>query len=428
MKKVLISVSVCQWFFASLLLLGLYTPDLQAQTGTETRLQFKDYSLESGLAKSEGAVYRFAGVSNGVDALVTVRRIENAALVDLDLSRTGTNDAFQPNVRVINRPAGGGVGYVDFDIQLVTAGTSSPTEVQTFWATPVDVDGLAPRTRESAGLSMSDFYILERASLLDVSSEDNLYLFSCRTAADAPGIRTTATDNMASVLYQNRSAFTFRAKVFADAYPSNIDEDAATRLFSLSFDPSLPKSYRAATSFPVELISFTGNIQGDRIELNWRTASELNNAYFAVERSQDGKAFTTLGEVAGMGTTETLSSYRFQDLNPLAGSAYYRLRQVDFDGQETILSTIELNTLSEGLQVKAYPNPVQHVLTLSLQDASDIQQIELLNLRGQAVRIRPEQTQPQTWRLPVDHLAPGVYILRISARNGMVHTQRITVS
>ncbi|NJN35007.1 MAG: T9SS C-terminal target domain-containing protein, partial [Saprospiraceae bacterium] len=62
------------------------------------------------------------------------------------------------------------------------------------------------------------------------------------------------------------------------------------------------------------------------------TASERNGSHFDVQRSKDGKTFTTIGQVKAVGNSLTLQRYEFSDENPLSGTNYYRLNAVDLDG------------------------------------------------------------------------------------------------
>jgi phage gp45-like len=82
---------------------------------------------------------------------------------------------------------------------------------------------------------------------------------------------------------------------------------------------------------PVSLASFTAEKKTDGVLLKWRTASELNNAYFSIERSMTGDTFTELDQVQGAGTVKTVREYHWLDKYPVAGHSYYRLRQVDLD-------------------------------------------------------------------------------------------------
>ena len=69
--------------------------------------------------------------------------------------------------------------------------------------------------------------------------------------------------------------------------------------------------------------------------LSWKTASEINNSHFEIERSNNGKDFIKIGEIAGQGTSNSTKRYQFTDKNPGSAQQYYRLKQVDFDGKFT---------------------------------------------------------------------------------------------
>ncbi|MBT9392700.1 T9SS type A sorting domain-containing protein [Hymenobacter sp. NST-14] len=121
---------------------------------------------------------------------------------------------------------------------------------------------------------------------------------------------------------------------------------------------------------PVELTQFTARSVGPDAELNWATALELNNDRFEVERSQDGRAFVTIGTVAGMGTTAVGAAYSFSDkgVGQQYSRLYYRLRQVDTDGARTYsaVRTLQFATLSRN-SVRLYPNPAHHQAQLDLR-------------------------------------------------------------
>ncbi|GAA4355549.1 hypothetical protein GCM10023185_18480 [Hymenobacter saemangeumensis] len=112
---------------------------------------------------------------------------------------------------------------------------------------------------------------------------------------------------------------------------------------------------------PVELISFTAVRQGDAARLNWRTASEKNNAYFDVQVSTDGRSFRKIMQVAGQGTTSRPTDYERSDAALLSYNAdpvYYRLRQVDTDGKESFSDVRTVRVEVTGFTAVAYPNPV----------------------------------------------------------------------
>lgn len=114
---------------------------------------------------------------------------------------------------------------------------------------------------------------------------------------------------------------------------------------------------------PVELLTFTAERREADGVVSWATATEKNNAYFQVESSLDGRSFQRLGQVAGHGTSTQRQDYSFVDKNLARYAAdlvYYRLRQVDVDGTETVSPVRSLQVPAvAGLLVQAYPNPSQ---------------------------------------------------------------------
>ena len=113
---------------------------------------------------------------------------------------------------------------------------------------------------------------------------------------------------------------------------------------------------------PVGLTRFAATAQANGIGLGWATAQEKNNDRFEVQRSADGAAFETVGTVKGQGSSSSAHAYAFADTHPLAGLAYYRLRQVDFDGSSAFSTVAAVRwDRDRGL---AYPNPSNGSVTL----------------------------------------------------------------
>lgn len=95
-----------------------------------------------------------------------------------------------------------------------------------------------------------------------------------------------------------------------------------------------PRTINASAPLPVVWLSFTGNrMPNGSVQLNWSTASELSNSHFDIEKTTDGKTFNKVGEVKGNGTTNKISKYAYTDKQPGAATAYYRLKQVDFNNK-----------------------------------------------------------------------------------------------
>jgi len=174
---------------------------------------------------------------------------------------------------------------------------------------------------------------------------------------------------------------------------------------------------------PVQLISFNANVLNEKVQLNWVTASELNNKSFTVERSQNGLDFSPILTLDGAGTTNLKTTYRAEDKNPFPGLSYYRLLQVDFDGTKSYSSVVAVRISENNLGVTAiYPNPVRpdEFLTINYSaDADGELNIQCTDLTGrlmlsQTFRIKLGANKIEI-RIPVS--AAGVYILNLSSND-----------
>ncbi len=114
---------------------------------------------------------------------------------------------------------------------------------------------------------------------------------------------------------------------------------------------------------PVELTAFTAERKNNSIALEWQTQSEVNNLGFEIQRSQNSKSWKTLSFIDGKGTTNDLQNYSFLDEHPIPGDNYYRLKQIDLDGQLEY-SEIRFVNLIPG-KSKIYPNPADQFIYVS---------------------------------------------------------------
>jgi hypothetical protein len=119
---------------------------------------------------------------------------------------------------------------------------------------------------------------------------------------------------------------------------------------------------------PVELVNFDALVNGNQIDLKWVTATEINNDYFVVEKSKDGKIWEEVVWTDGAGNSNHIIDYYEKDLNPYEGISYYRLKQVDFDGKYSYSNIVpvayEKNVSKE---ITVLPNPVKKGETLYLE-------------------------------------------------------------
>ena len=137
-------------------------------------------------------------------------------------------------------------------------------------------------------------------------------------------------------------------------------------------------------TLPIELISFNATEMLDEIKIDWTTQSEINNDYFSVERSFDGKEFYALENISGAGNSTTQLTYSYNDHNLLAGARYYRLKQTDYDGNFKYSDIIPLIVKQQTIVYNAQQYPDQLIL-LSHQYSFEDLHFVLFNAAGSMI-------------------------------------------
>lgn len=134
-------------------------------------------------------------------------------------------------------------------------------------------------------------------------------------------------------------------------------------------------------ALPVELSEFTATANSGIVDLEWTTLSEINNDYFVVQRSIDQENWMDIGTVDGNGTTSDKSYYSFPDRNAMNGTNYYRLLQVDFNGETTSSKVTAASLRMEGQSV--FPNPNSGEFLIRIPDVHG--ELKILNAQGRSM-------------------------------------------
>ncbi len=177
------------------------------------------------------------------------------------------------------------------------------------------------------------------------------------------------------------------------------------------------------TSFipiPLTLLSFNASYNNQLVNLVWQTTNEINSKNFEIERSNDGRNFSSIGTVVANNSQAT-NNYSFADAQPLVGASYYRLKIVDKDGKFKNSSVIVINTkLKGGLMV--YPNPSTENVTVSHSKASANTTLQVLTVSGIKISSTVIAKDAVQTSVDVSKLTAGNYVIVIN--NG---TERSTV-
>lgn len=165
----------------------------------------------------------------------------------------------------------------------------------------------------------------------------------------------------------------------------------------------------ASVILPVNLMSFNVEKKKEKGVLTWSTASEVNNDYFEILRSTDGRSFKTIGTIEGNGNTDSEVTYHFTDKNPLHGKNYYRLRQVDFNGSFS-LSEIKSLLFNES-NAFIYPTETENFIQIK-NNAVIEKSIQVFDVLGRASFIPLFDESDHTYS--VEHLMPGHYFIKVN--------------
>lgn len=184
---------------------------------------------------------------------------------------------------------------------------------------------------------------------------------------------------------------------------------------------------------PVELTSFTASVSNRNVNLNWSTATEINNSGFEVERKSENSNWQTVGFIKGNGTTTSTHAYSFTDKNLSEGKYSYRLKQIDFNGAFEYSNVIEAeisSSVKEFSLNQNYPNPFNP--STSIQYAIGSRQfvtLKVYNLLGKEVASLVNETKEAgSYSLNFDasDLPSGIYIYKLQAGN-FTQTRKMTL-
>lgn len=174
---------------------------------------------------------------------------------------------------------------------------------------------------------------------------------------------------------------------------------------------------------PVELITFDAKSTSKNVSLLWKTASETNNDYFSIQRSSNGKDFQEIAVQKGAGTTFIAQNYSFIDERPENGLNYYRLMQMDYDGQFDYSDVLTIDFNNNGT-ISIFPNPAKETLHITNQDVWDGKvKLAVYNLNGQLLKTIQRDNPDGDILLDIQDLNTGLYQLQIISNNQVV-TQR----
>ncbi|MEJ8802188.1 Ig-like domain-containing protein [Pontibacter sp. H249] len=396
----------------------------------------------AGLDLTVGWYTSAVGTNGLINALETTSDsgILEKALPDSDndtvpdyLDADSDNDGILDRIEAVASKVNSGESIRDLSTFALNA---SYTSMATTYSEPIDTDG--DGTPDYLDFDSDNDGMSDTEEAYDIDN-DGQSLQDLLKLAEQFGIRSGSrtiypvpnSDNVTPDWLKESSRLIqrLRFQTFGNEHYLDSDGDGLVDLFdtdSFGTDESsnLNSAFRrdnVVTPLPITLVSFSATANKLGVELNWKTASEINNDKFIIERSSDGKTYTTIGEVKGNGNSNVAINYSFTDLSLPYGTNYYRLKQIDFGGKyeysKVVAVTVENLAVVEA---KAFPNPFRQNTTLTFTALKQEKaSVIVYDARGSVVKQQTLELQQGvnnvSISLPTPHKTAGLYIIAVRA-------------
>lgn len=313
--------------------------------------------------------------SNGTWILYGAQR-EEKSVSDVDVNNQWTNGISNPSLKILNRNASTTTDYTL---------TEDPYVI-----TPVF----------NQGVSKITFYENQRASI----NANSIKIYTSTN-----GGQTWSTTAISSAAKSSKFDL-----ITVPIEGANINRLKITKPAGVTMNIDNLTIYApVGTTLPLDFISFSATLKkslNNKTILFWKTANEVNTAYFEILRSVNGKDFSTIGSLPAINQSGT-HSYEFEDEKLLAGVNYYRIKQVDLDGEYTYSEIKSVHNRLAG-QLNFYPNPVAKELTLNHPEAGAGTFLDLYDISGRLVNNKTVATGSTQSKVSLQHLPQGIYLLK----------------
>jgi hypothetical protein len=382
---------------------------------------FKNATLVSGTDKKVGAKYLFKKVKTGVDAFVTITKIDKVKLAQLD-GPSGFDEAFQPYIDCPAKTK----GYVEFKFDFVVTGTVVPALMPEVPVTAIDIDGYVfPDEKvyefDEFDLPLSYFIRWDLiGSALNVNISGTTVKALNKTAVDYAGIDTVKKDVMFTMVYNAVTSITIRA---------GVDNKSTSDVQRLRSDYFKKFDYPGSMLAKSSLVSFRGNEKNNKVNLQWELAAGNLLQKVIIEKATTANQFEAIGEAWTNVDAHGQNVCSYHDPVAISNQANYRLKMIAVNGEVTYSNILVFRSAQANTQpFNVYPSVIQSSTNLRITAAKTGHgQFQLVDYAGRVVMQQNINVQEGNNNIAVNNMSrllAGNYVAVVKINNE-VYNQKI---
>jgi hypothetical protein len=385
-------------------------------------LSFKNYELVNGGEGQKGAEYRFTGVINDAsgnpiaDCIVRIDNISpGVQLKNIDIPSEDNDAAFQPVVEHKNTI---GPSWIEFNFSFIPHSNHGAQEMYQLPLLAASIYGLNgfQRAQEFAecdlGRNSQVVYETEITNLM-VTRNGNTFRAENKWGVETNKIPTSGFNEKFSLLNQQVSGLKVKFGVNRKQ-----QSWAGISKYNLSLSNSAPDM---SIAYQPSLLAFDAKLNQNVVSLEWNAAKPESVKNLTIEKSADGAAFTSIGNLDLNLAANVNGQFSYVDqsnVNPSANQVFYRLRMVTNTGKEefSTIRKVNLTDIRTQVQMQISSKYVQDVCSVSLPEnwIGKEMVIEIFNANGEMVKKITEHKALQAASVEMDDLADGSYVIRAS--------------
>jgi Tfp pilus assembly protein PilX len=200
-------------------------------------------------------------------------------------------------------------------------------------------------------------------------------------------------------------------------YTGDLDDVIAYNRVLSSIEVTSLYNYFSSTPLPLRWKSFFGQVEGGQVYLKWETENSINNDRFEIERSANGADFSGIGVVSDKGGIDNSAggaAYGFTDPHPAEGNNFYRIRQVDIDGNYSWSSVVQFTIGTVPSAIHLQSNPVTNEAILVNNEQLLVRRMQVVDIAGRILIDQPLYSSNSILKINVQRLRSGYYLLRVN--------------